>query len=144
MADKRMQAEFAERLKLALDEAGFVGPAWPDKRLAREFEVTPQALRKWREGASMPTFSHAQLVATRLGVRRAWLIDGEVPMRAFQADLAELPPGYASQPDTLSLSADEFRLIRHFRSLPQGLQQRLLALIDELGEEQQGRRGSSE
>ena len=136
MADKRVQTGFAERLKLALDEAGFVGPAWPDKRLAREFEVTPQALRKWREGESMPTFSHAQLVASRLGVRRAWLIDGEAPMRAFQADLAEMPPGYASQPDTLSLSGDEFRLIRHYRSLPHGVQQRLLALINELGQDE--------
>lgn len=133
MAGRRMHAEFAERLRLALDEAGFSD--WSHKRLAGQFDVTPQALRKWLAGEAMPTATHAQMVAARLGVRRAWLLDNEAPMRAFRAELAEAPPGYAAQQDVLSLSGDEFRLVRRFRGLPQGVQRALLILVDSMGDE---------
>jgi transcriptional regulator with XRE-family HTH domain len=127
-----MQTAFAERLKQAVDEAGFTGKDWPEKRLASEFHVTPQALSKWLKGETMPTPTHAQQVATRLGVRRAWLIDGELPMRAIEVDLAEGASSYRAQKDSLSLSGEEFRLLNHYRGLPRGLQQRLLDFLDEL------------
>ena len=74
---RNVREEFAERFKLALDEAGLRDM----KDLATALGVTAQAVRKWREGDSIPTAEHAPLLAEKLGVRRAWLLDGELPMR---------------------------------------------------------------
>lgn len=130
MAGRQLHAEFAERLRLALDEAGFRG--WSRKKLGAQFGVTPQAFSKWMSGDAIPTPRHAQHLAHIVGVRRAWLLDGEEPMRACQADLAERSQGYSAQSDVLSLSSDEFRLLSRYRQLPRGVQQSLLGLVSEL------------
>lgn len=128
MAGKRMHEEFAERFRLALDEAGYKN--YTQKRLAALFRVTPQAVRKWKEGEAMPVSSRAPSVAEVLGVRRAWLLDNELPMRAFNTDMAELPPDYAAGSDVTSISAAEFRLLANYRKLPRELQDTLAALAD--------------
>lgn len=130
MAGKRMHEEFAERFNLALDEAGY--KSYTQKRLAALFRVTPQAVRKWKEGEAMPVSSRAPLVAEVLGVRRAWLLDNELPMRAFNTDMAELPSDYAARGDALSISGAEFRLVSNFRKLPRELQDAFAALADRM------------
>lgn len=130
MAGRRMHAEFAERFRLALDEAGYAD--YTLKKLASRFRVTPQAVRKWKEGESMPVSSRAPLVAEVLGVRRAWLLDNELPMRAITTDMAELPPGYAASDDAFSISGPEFRLLSNYRKLPRELQESLAALVDRM------------
>lgn len=130
MAGKRMHAEFAERFRLALDEAGY--KSYTLKKLAAMFRVTPQAVRKWKEGEAMPVSSRAPLVAEVLGVRRAWLLDNELPMRALSTDMAELPSDYAAKSDAISISGTEFRLLANYRKLPRDLQDSLAALADHM------------
>ncbi len=67
----------------------------------------------------MPTAEHAPLVAEKPGVRRAWLIDNELPMRPNVLSLAEKGSGYTS--DDLSISREEFKLLSDYRSLPHNL-----------------------
>jgi transcriptional regulator with XRE-family HTH domain len=130
MTGRRMHAEFAERFRLALDEAGYRN--YTLKKLATMFRVTPQAVRKWKEGESMPVSSRAPRVAELLGVRRAWLLDNELPMRAINTDMAELPSAYAAQGDGISISGPEFRLLANYRKLPRDLQDALDALADRM------------
>lgn len=106
---------FAERLKLALDEAGY--SIRQKKSLGTLFSVTPQAVSKWLAGESLPSAVRARAVAEKLGVRRAWLIDNELPMRSLTADMAETGHNYAAQ-EGISLSGEEFRLLANFRKLP--------------------------
>jgi transcriptional regulator with XRE-family HTH domain len=116
---KSVREEFAERLKLALDEAGYHEKKL--KELGRLFSVTPQAVRKWLHGEAMPTAEHAPLVAERLGVRRAWLLDNELPMRPA-LDMAEHAGVYAAAgAEAIGLSKEEFRLLSAYRSLPHSL-----------------------
>ncbi len=96
------------------------------------FGVSPQAVRKWLEGEAMPVSSRAPMIAERLGVRRAWLLDNELPMRAIQTDMAELASGYVSQGDGLSISGEEFRLLSHYRKLPRNLQEALGLLAERM------------
>lgn len=137
---KSVREEFAERLKQALDEAGYRDRKL--KELGALFAVTPQAVRKWLHGEAMPTAEHAPLVAERLGVRRAWLLDNELPIRP-QLDMAEHSGSYAAAaPEVTSLSKEEFRLLSAYRSLPRSLrvvvEQMAEAMSRELVPVQQG------
>lgn len=123
---KTVREGFAERLKLALEEAGY-GES-QQKELGRLFSVTPQAVRKWLAGEAMPTAEHAPMVAEKLCVRRAWLLDNELPMRPRLGDMAEFGQDYAA--DALSLTREEFRLLLAYRSLPR----RLRILVEQLAE----------
>ena len=105
---------FAERLKLALDEAGY--NIRQKKALGILFSVSPQAVGKWLAGEAMPSAVRARAVAETLGVRRAWLLDNELPMRAHAADMAETGLSYAAQ-EGFTLSGEEFRLIVNYRKL---------------------------
>ncbi|MES2625555.1 MAG: helix-turn-helix domain-containing protein, partial [Pseudomonadota bacterium] len=103
---------FAERLTLALDEAGY--NIRQKKTLGSLFSVTPQAVSKWLSGEAMPSAIRARTVAEKLGVRRAWLLDNELPMRAHAADMKETGRNYSAQ-EGFSLSGEEFRLLVNFR-----------------------------
>ncbi len=96
------------------------------KELGALLGVTAQAIRKWCEAESIPTAEHAPRLAEVLGVRRAWLLDGELPTRPLS--MAERSTGYVS--DDASLSPDEFRLIANFRSLPHGLRTAFAQLLE--------------
>lgn len=126
---RNVREEFAERFKLALDEAGF-----DDYReLGAMFGVTAQAVRKWRDGDAIPTSEHAPIVAEKLGVRRAWLLDGELPMRPRVVNVGEKGTSYAA--DELSISKDEFRFLSDYRSLPHAMRVALDQLIDAMKRE---------
>jgi transcriptional regulator with XRE-family HTH domain len=121
---------FAERLKLALDEAGY--SIRQKKTLGILFSVTPQAVSKWLAGEAMPSAVRARAVAEKLGVRRAWLIDNELPMRSHAADMAETGHDYAAK-EGFSLSSEEFRVLTKFRKLPKSSRSLVEQLIQILG-----------
>lgn len=126
---RNVREEFAERFKLALDEAGFDDY----KELSAMFGVTAQAVRKWRDGEAIPTAEHAPVVAEKLGVRRAWLLDGELPMRPRVLDMSEKNPNYAA--DSLSISKDEFKFLSDYRSLPHSMRVALGQLLETMKRE---------
>lgn len=125
---REVHAEFAARLKQALEEAGYRD--YQLKELGTMFKVTPQAFRKWLDGDAMPVSKRSPEVAKLLGVRRAWLLDGELPMRPLNADLAEHARSYSTQSDDLSISGEEFRLLNNYRKLPRKLQDMLGKFVE--------------
>jgi transcriptional regulator with XRE-family HTH domain len=127
-----VRKEFAERLKQAMDEAGYADK----KELGALLNLTAQAIRKWCEAESIPTAEHAPRLAEVLGVRRAWLLDGELPMRPLS--MAERTTGYASE--DLSLSPEEFRLVANYRGLPLDLRGVLVQLLEAMKLDQKRRR----
>jgi transcriptional regulator with XRE-family HTH domain len=126
---RNVREEFAERFKLALEEAGY----HDFNELAAMFGVTAQAVRKWRDAAAIPTSEHAPLVAEKLGVRRAWLLDGELPMRPRMLSMSEKNSSYASE--ELSVSKDEFKFLCDFRSLPHAMRSSLEELVETMKRE---------
>lgn len=92
------------------------------------FGVTAQAVRKWRDGDSIPTSEHAPVVAEKLGVRRAWLLDGELPMRPRVVNVGEKGPDYSAE--QLSISAVEFKFLNDYRSLPHAARTALEQLLE--------------
>jgi transcriptional regulator with XRE-family HTH domain len=111
--DKVRQA-FASRFRQALTALGY---SVSDQKAVRElFGVSPQAVRKWAEGLSMPNSARMPAVAAVLGVRRAWLQDGEEPVKVSRAHVAETKSPYSSE-DVLDISADELALLQHYRRL---------------------------
>lgn len=129
---RKVREGFAERLRLALDEAGYHDTQL--KELGVLFAVTPQAVRKWLAGEAMPTAEHAPQVAQKLGVRRAWLLDNELPMRPKLLSMAEKGTGYAAGSE-LSVSSEEFRLLNDYRSLPASLRRSLEQLVEGMKKE---------
>ena len=129
---RNVREGFADRLKLALKDAGH--GADQQKELGVFFGVTSQAVRKWLRGEAMPTSEHAPLVAEKLGVRRAWLLDDELPMRPRLANMAEKGSGYTTAED-FSLSREEFKLISDYRSLPHSVRGTLEQLLETLKKE---------
>lgn len=81
---------FASRFRLALAELGY--SASEQKVMRRLFGVSAQAVRKWAEAQALPTTARMTQVASVLGVRRAWLQDGEEPMRPALVKLMKTIP----------------------------------------------------
>jgi hypothetical protein len=121
---RNVREEFAERFRLALDEAGFSDY----KELGEMFGVTAQAVRKGRDGDSIPTSEHAPIVAEKLGVRRAWLLDGELPMRPRVVSVGEKSSDYSAE--ELSISSAEFKFLSDYRSLPNAMRVALEQLLE--------------
>lgn len=108
---------FAARFRKALTELGY-SPS-EQKVVGRLFGVSGQAARKWAEGESMPTPSRMPHVAEVLGVRRAWLQDGEEPMRPLVVGKVSDKRGDATgkRGQELAVSAEEFNVLQMYRSL---------------------------
>ena len=68
--------EFADRLRLAMKEAG-LGAYGSAARLAREMKVTPKAVAKWLQGDSTPAVSRVGDLAKILNVDPEWLLWGD-------------------------------------------------------------------
>ena len=130
---KTAREGFSERFQQALQEAGLSGST--QRELGKLFLVTPQAVRKWLGGESMPTSQRAPLVANLLGVRKAWLIDNELPMRSQTVSMAESGKPYDLADGQLSISGDEYRLLTRFRQLSQPVKASVVSLLDALGEQ---------
>jgi len=107
---------FAARFRKALKELGYSYNE--QKKMDRLFGVSGQAVRKWSEGQSMPTSSRLPHVAEVLGVRRAWLQDGEEPMRPMVGKISETSMRYANDNDQeFSISGEEVNLLHMYRAL---------------------------
>jgi transcriptional regulator with XRE-family HTH domain len=112
MNDKeKVRRAFAKRFRQALAELGY-SPT-EQKRLSTLFGVSGQAVRKWVEGEALPTSSRMPKVAAVLGVRRAWLQDGEGSMRPVVGRVEN----QGDRAEEVSLSASEVGLVRVFRKL---------------------------
>jgi transcriptional regulator with XRE-family HTH domain len=119
---RNVRKEFAERLQQAMNESGYTDK----KELGALLGLTAQAIRKWYEAEAIPSAEHAPRLAEVLGVRRAWLLDGELPMRPL--NMAEKGSGYAAEDS--SLSPEEFRLVVNFRSLPHEVRAAFAQLLE--------------
>ena len=127
--------EFSKRFRQALNEAGHKETQLQE--LGGLFEVSGQAVRKWLNGEAIPSSSRAPDIALKLGVRRAWLLDGEAPMLALQMEVRETDGHYAEHTTApnFSISADEFRLLNNYRKLPLNLQKTVDALLNGIHKE---------
>jgi len=104
---------FAARFRLALTELGY--SASDQKEMRRLFGVSAQAVRKWAEGQALPTTARLPQVASVLGVRRAWLQDGEEPMYPMLAKVEEDSSNYEGQ--CCGISVDELKLLHLYKRL---------------------------
>lgn len=121
---------FAGRFRKALMELG-VSPN-EQTRLQKLFGVSGQAVRKWVEGQATPTTVRMPEVAKILGVRRAWLQDGEEPMRPLTVGSADETGLYQKGRQEMGLSGDEARLLAVYRILTPELRNALKAVITSL------------
>lgn len=86
--------------------------------MSKLFGVSGQAVRKWAEGEAMPTPSRMPKVSSVLGVRRAWLQDGEDPMRPVVTRVADQAGNYdGTPPAEITLAGKELRHLLLLRSL---------------------------
>ncbi|MEX0619888.1 MAG: helix-turn-helix domain-containing protein [Pseudohongiellaceae bacterium] len=131
MPNSSTRNAFAARFRQALGEAGYNKAQL--KELARIFEVTPQAVRKWLSGESLPSSSRIGEVSNILGVRRSWLMDGELPIRLTRVNIGETGQVYSKVDEAIfSISGTEYRLLQNFRCLPRNLQDAIETIVDEV------------
>ncbi|PCH62531.1 MAG: hypothetical protein COC19_02645 [SAR86 cluster bacterium] len=122
-----IQVGFAKRFKQALDEAGYARLQL--RQLGKLFGVTSQAVTKWLNAEAMPRSSRASEVAGALGVRRVWLMDGELPMRSIKLNVGDQPEN-STRGKELSISSVEYKVLRDFRNLPKKLQDSFASNLD--------------
>jgi transcriptional regulator with XRE-family HTH domain len=120
---RNVRKEFAERLHQAMTESGYTDL----KELGALLGLTAQAVRKWRDAEAIPSAEHAPRLAETLGVRRAWLLDGELPMRRIP-NMSEKGSAYASEES--SISPEEFRLVCDLRGLPHEVRESVVQLVE--------------
>lgn len=114
MIDKeRVREAFAKRLRLALKEAGY--DVYQQKEIGELFGVSGQAARKWCDGTALPASTRMKEVADILGVERAWLQDGEGPMRAVAGRVKK--SGTTPPIEDMVISSEEAEFVTLFRTL---------------------------
>lgn len=119
MRDKskeRIQREFSARFRKALDNMGY-SPS-QQSILGEIFGVSGQAVRKWAEGSAIPNSARMPKIASILGVRRAWLQDGEEPMTPEIARIAEPAfQGRGKPREEITITSDEATMLYNYRLL---------------------------
>ncbi len=112
----RVLDAFARRFRQALAE---MGHSLNKQKLMRQlFGVSGQAVRKWADGQAMPTSSRIPQVARVLGVNRAWLQDGEGPMRPVVGKVTGEGDTYDTEAGRdLFLTSEEANLLSMYRRL---------------------------
>lgn len=127
----RIRGAFAKRFRCALAEMGY--SANEQKRMQQLFGVSGQAVHKWAEGLSMPTSSRIPQIAKILGVRRAWLQDGENPMRPVVQVIAENGEAYSAEKyQGITLTPEEAELLEMYRTLSPKKRAAFKSLLAEL------------
>jgi len=112
----RIRQEFAIRFRNALKELGYTTNQ--QGKMRELFGVSGQAVCKWAEGQAMPTLSRMPQVAAVLGVRRAWLQEGEEPMRPVVGRVSDEIGRYgARRSKELTMSAEEANVLHLYRIL---------------------------
>lgn len=111
-----VRQEFASRFRQALTELGY--SVNDGKRMKELFGVSRQSACKWANGISLPASARIPRIAAALGVRRAWLMDGENPMRpAIGKASNRVSEPADTHYEKLILSEDEVKLICCYRAL---------------------------
>lgn len=143
MADQsdkdHVRQAFASRFRRALGEMGYT--AKEQKAMSKLFGVSGQAVRKWAEGEAMPTPSRMPKVSSVLGVRRAWLQDGEEPMRPVVTRIEDQSGDYETLASSseITLAGKELRQLLLLRSLnprQRRFVEELISLLAETRDEQ--------
>ena len=113
----RTRQEFSARFRQALEYRGHA-PSQV-KRLATMFGVSVSAVRKWLDGMAIPTSARMPSIASKLGVRRAWLQDGEEPMLPEVAAVASTPGRRSREKpaEVMALSADQLDWLCDYQHL---------------------------
>ena len=94
----------------------------------RLFGVSPQAVRKWAEGQALPISARLPQVASVLGVRRAWLQDGEEPMYPLLVKVVEDNSSYRMD-NELGVSVDELKVLHLYKRLSVNQRNSILQLM---------------
>ncbi len=111
---ERAQQEFSARFCKALSNIGY-SPSQQNV-LGRLFGVSGQAVRKWADGSALPNSARMPHIASVLGVRRAWLQDGEEPMMPDLARVSK-PGRGGKRGEEIAISAEEAKVLYTFRTL---------------------------
>jgi transcriptional regulator with XRE-family HTH domain len=114
MKNDQVRQAFAVRFRKALADLGY--SASEQKVMQKLFGVSAQAVRKWAEGQSMPSTARMPSVAAALGVRRAWLQDGDGPINPGKVQVDETKSHYTAD-DILEISSDELDSLKLYRQL---------------------------
>lgn len=104
--------EFAARLNEALADCGINVRRGAGAWLARKFKISGYSGNAWINGTHKPNPDRAQDLADLLSVQFEWLYFGRGSKHAAPKHGVE----EASAPLTMSLTADELTLLRHYRA----------------------------
>lgn len=85
MDQTEIKTAFAERLNTVCDDLQ-LAKVGRQTALARRFEVTPSAARKWLRGLGMPELDKAIEIANAARVNVQWLLQGVGPKRGEHFD----------------------------------------------------------
>lgn len=88
MQSNEVKRGFAQRLHELCDEMDLPTDRGRQTALARKFDVTPNAARKWLHGLGMPELNMAIRIAARARVNVLWLLQGTEPKTAETVDTA--------------------------------------------------------
>ncbi len=109
---------FSLRLQQAIQESGYNLTA-DQAKLAQQFGVSRQAVRKWLEGKTLPSSTRLPEIADALGVRHGWLATGEPPIRELKTSIIREPDSSPCHngKDEFPISKEERLLLEHYRKL---------------------------
>jgi transcriptional regulator with XRE-family HTH domain len=132
---------FSFRLHQALKRS--LGRVLSATELATQFNlrhhnepITPQSAQKWLTGKTMPTADKCETLAGWLNVPLHWLRFGP-PEPVKKKSVGKVRQG-TTQPKSLTdLSADEKKLVTHFRTLTGRRHQLVLDLVEDYAHEQE-------
>lgn len=112
--------QFADRLRKALDRAGFVQARGRTGALATRYAVSRETARKWLTGLALPELPRIIELARDFDVSLEWLATGR----------GSIPLGVGEASATYRrLTDNEGRLLEAFRKLPESKRQLLVKFI---------------
>lgn len=108
---------------------------WNQSELARAVGVTPQAVQKWEAGTSVPRMKKMVEIAQALGINHQKIVQAYGLLSAEQRLAAKISGKSEDRAELAAgLSADEKRLLRFFRALPEKLRETAIAQIKALAD----------
>lgn len=132
---------FSLRLHQALKRS--LGRVLPATELATQFNlrhinepITPQSAQKWLTGKTMPTADKCETLAGWLNVPIHWLRFGP-PEPVKKKSIGKVRQSTAQPKSVTDLSADEKKLVTHFRTLTARRHQLVLDLVEDYAYEQE-------
>lgn len=112
--------QFAERLRKALDRAGFEQGRGRTGALAASYAVSRETARKWLTGLALPELPRIIELARDFDVSLEWLVTGRNPV---PLGVEETGAVYRR------LNDNEGRLLEAFRKLPEPKRQLLVKFL---------------